>query len=108
MVVEQGKLAFHMTAGLYNSPTLSWKTQFAIQRVRFVLSENPMTRVWVVVSDRLQASSFQRQLAEAGGLLVAQINKFGDIYRHILEEAMKPLPVVSESITLLLIQSIID
>ncbi|MGW8178149.1 MAG: PD-(D/E)XK nuclease family protein, partial [bacterium] len=47
-------------------------------------------------------------LAESGGVLGVEVATFGDVYRHILEEAGKPVPVVSESVALLLIRSIID
>ena len=85
-----------MSTRLIISPPATGKTSKVIRHLRATLHEEPLAQVWVVVTGRLQAAAFQRQVAISGGALGSHIGTFGDIYTEILESAGKPFPAALE------------
>lgn len=97
-----------MTTELIVAPPATGKTQTCIQRIQTLRFSNPLTAVWVVVPDRLQASAFRRRIADQNGALGTYIGTFGDLYRHILEHSQTYVPVASSPLLHRLIQDIVD
>lgn len=85
-----------MAPHLILAPAASGKTQTAISKIRGVLGDTPLVRIWVVLPDRNQASVFNRRLAEAGGALGAQVGTFQDLYLEVLALAGKSLPLAPD------------
>ena len=97
-----------MTAQLYIAPPAAGKTQFAIERLRSVLTDTPLATAWVIVPDRLQAAAFRQRLSDAGGAIGAHVGTFGDLYNEILERAGNPIPVTSDPTIYFLIRSVVE
>lgn len=84
------------------------KTQNCIYKVQKTLSSSPLSSVWVVVPDRLQAAAFRRRLAEAGGAIGAHVGTFGDLYRSILEQTGNNVPIAAAPLLHFIIQEVVD
>lgn len=84
------------------------KTQNCIDKVQKTLSASPLSEVWIVVPDRLQAAAFRRRLAAAGGAIGAHIGTFGDLYRKILEQTGNNVPIASTPLLHFIIQDVVD
>jgi ATP-dependent helicase/DNAse subunit B len=84
------------------------KTQNCIEKVQKTLSSSPLSTIWVIVPDRLQAGAFRRRLAEAGGAMGAQVGTFGDLYRGILEQTGNSIPIASAPLLHFIIQEVVD
>ena len=97
-----------MPVELLIAPPASGKTQTCIQRIQEVQSTNPLTKVWVVVPDRLQAAAFRRRLAVSGGALGTYVGTFPDLYHKILEDSGIFTPVASSPLLHRLVQETVD
>jgi ATP-dependent helicase/DNAse subunit B len=97
-----------MNSKVLLSPPAGGKTSHCIQRILAVLREHPLTSIWVVVPDRLQAYAFRRRLAEAGGAIGVNVGTFGDVYREILRKADRSVPLASEWVVHRLLQSCVQ
>jgi hypothetical protein len=97
-----------MTTRILLSPPAGGKTNYCIERILAVLQERPLTSVWVVVPDRLQAYAFRRRLAVAGGEIGAHVGTFGDLYQEILREAKGSIPLASEQVVHRMLQTVIQ
>lgn len=97
-----------MPTRLIISPPATGKTEYCIEQIRGHLKEHPLSQVWVVLPDRLQASYFRRRLAESGGALGAHVGRFGDLYKHILERAGNYVPVASNALLHRIVQETVD
>lgn len=84
------------------------KTQKCIQKVQNVLSLFPLSTVWAVVPDRLQAAGFRHRLAKSGGAIGVRVGTFGDLYRSILEQTKNHVPIASSPLLHFIIQEIVD
>ena len=81
------------------------KTEACIQAIRTMLEKKPLAQVWGV---GIQASTFRRRLAQAGGALGVHVGAFGDLYPNILERAGVFIPVASSPLLHRLVQECID
>src|SRR5512146_498278 len=84
------------------------KTQSCIQKVQSVLLSHPLSNVWVVVPDRLQAAAFRRRLAQSGGAIGVNVGRFEDLYRNILEQAGDDFPIASSPLLHFIIQEVVN
>lgn len=85
-----------MTAKILIGPSASGKTRYCIQRILEILQEIALGPVWVIVPDQLQAYAFRGRLSGEGGAMGVHIGTFGDLYREILWQADRPVPVATE------------
>jgi ATP-dependent helicase/DNAse subunit B len=92
---------------LISSPATG-KTETCIEQIRGTLKEHPLSQVWVVLPDRLNASYFRRRLAESGGALGAHVGRFGDLYQHILERTENYAPMASNALLHRIVQETVD
>ncbi len=97
-----------MSTRLLISPPAIGKTETCIEQIRGTLKEHPLSQVWVVLPDRLNAVYFRRRLAESGGALGAHVGRFGDLYQHILERAENYVPVASNALLHRIVQETVD
>ena len=97
-----------MPVELLIAPPASGKTEACIKKIRSTIAEYPLSQVWTVVPDRLQASAFRRRLATSGGALGAYVGSFGDLYQNILERAGDFVPVASSPFLHRLVQEVVD
>jgi ATP-dependent helicase/DNAse subunit B len=96
-----------MSVEFYIGRPATGKTQTCVQRVRDTLSSQPLSEVWVIVPDRLQATALRQRLAQSGGVIGAHIGTFGDLYRNILERAGNYIPVASAPLLHTIIQEVV-
>lgn len=92
---------------LISSPATG-KTEYAVEKIRGTLKENPLSQVWAVLPDRLQAVYFRRRLAASGGALGAHTGRFSDLYKNILERAGTYMPIASNALLHHIIQEVVD
>jgi ATP-dependent helicase/DNAse subunit B len=85
-----------LAATILVAPAAGGKTQRCIERILELSHGHPLTCVWVVVPDRLQAHAFRRRLALAGGVLGVNVGTFGNLYQEILRRAGVTIPLASE------------
>jgi ATP-dependent helicase/DNAse subunit B len=97
-----------MSTRLLVSNPATGKTQSCIEQIRNTLKEHPLSQVWVVLPDRLQASYFRRRLASSGGALGAHVGRFGDLYQNILQRAENYVPVASNALLHRIVQETVD
>lgn len=83
------------------------KTYHCIQKIQHVLSLTPLSTVWVIVPDRLQAAAFRNRLAQSGGAMGAYVGTFGDLYRNILEHSGGNVPIASSPLLHFIIQDVV-
>jgi len=86
-----------MTSHLYTAPAGIGKTAYLIERARALAAE-PGTMPRVVVATRLQARSWQRRLAEAGGALGVYVGTFDRLYDQILAAAGEAYTRISDAV----------
>ncbi len=84
------------------------KTQSCIQKVQSVLLSRPLSNVWVVVPDRLQAATFRYRLAHSGGAIGVHVGRFEDLYHSMLEQAGDNFPIASSPLLHFIIQQVIN
>ena len=80
------------------SPPAAGKTQAVIAQVMATVRREPLSPVWVVLPDQLQADHFRRRLASAGGAVGVKVGTFGDLYKEFLERAGRPVPVAPDAV----------
>lgn len=97
-----------MPATLLLAPAASGKTEFCIERLRAVQSEQPLAPIRVILPDRNQVSAFKRRLAGRGGAFGVEIGTFQDAYASVLGQAQQFLPLASEALTHRLVRSAIE
>lgn len=96
-----------MSVELIVARSATGKTEYCIARIQTALSAAPLSTVWIVVPDRLQAAAFRRRLAVRGGAIGAHVGTFGDLYRNILEQTGKNIPIASSSLIHFIIQEVV-
>ncbi|MHC1740618.1 MAG: PD-(D/E)XK nuclease family protein [Anaerolineaceae bacterium] len=97
-----------MTTELIVAPPGTGKTTACFQRIQATQKEIPLSQVWVLVPDRLQAGAFRHHLANAGGAIHVQVGRFPDLYKHILEHEGTFHPTASAPLLHRLIQQSVD
>ncbi len=60
------------------------KTTEVLKKIRFELSTGDLKKIWVVLPDRRQASSFRTKLMNSGSMLGVSIGLFNEICKEIL------------------------
>ena len=97
-----------MTTEIIVAPPATGKTSKCIQRIQSMRSNHPLSQIWVIVPDRLQAAAFRRRLADSGGSIGTFVGTFGDLYRFVLEREGTYVPVASSPLLHRLVQETVD
>ncbi len=97
-----------MTITLCPGRSATGKTEACIQKIRSTLEAAPLSEIWVLVPDRLQASYFRQRLAGAGGSIGAQVGNFRELASHLLEIQGRNLPVAPAPLIQHIIRDVID
>jgi ATP-dependent helicase/DNAse subunit B len=97
-----------MPIRLLISPPATGKTQTCIDQIRTRLRERSLSKAWVVVPDRLQASYFRQRLSSSGGAMGAYVGTFSDLYKSILEKAGIYIPIASNALLHRIVQDVVD
>ena len=95
-----------MTSHLYTAPAGIGKTAYLIERARTLAAE-PGTMPRVVVATRLQARSWRRRMADAGGALGVYVGTFDQLYDQILSAAGEAYVRISDAVQYRLLRSLI-
>ena len=90
------------------SPAGSGKTAYLLQSIRQVKAAEPLAPVLVVVPNQLQAATFQRRLAAAGGAMGVETLTFYNLYADILARAGQPIPALLDPVQVRLLRAIVD
>ncbi len=96
-----------MSAHLYLAPAASGKTTFAVKLAQ-QRSQELNGEVRVCVSSRLQATSWNRRLAEVGGALGVHVLTFDQLYSACLDEAEESYTRLSQPVQYRLLSNIIN
>lgn len=84
------------------------KTERLIQRIRQVLSEEPLAPILVIVPNSIQANHFRKRLSAAGGALGVEVHTFYTLYAELLTRAGKPIPLLLDPVRVRLLRFIVD
>jgi len=97
-----------LTTELIIAPPATGKTETCIQRIQSLCRDRPLSKVWVIVPDRLQAAAFRRRLATAGGAMGVQVGRFPDLFKSILARAGSFRPLASMPLINRVIREVVD
>ncbi|MEW5868856.1 MAG: PD-(D/E)XK nuclease family protein [Chloroflexota bacterium] len=97
-----------MVTSFWIAPAGFGKTRHAVERVRALLTTEPLASVVVILPNQLQVAEFRRRLASAGGALGAEFMTFHALYAQLLAGAGRPLPRLFEPVQVRLLRSIVD
>jgi len=90
------------------APAGHGKTEHLIQRVRQVLTEEPLAPVIVIVPNTIQAAGFRQRLGAAGGALGVEVHTFHTLYAELLIRAGQPLPLLPDPVRIRVLRAIVD
>ena len=90
------------------APAGHGKTEHVIQRIRRVLTDEPLAPVIAIVPNTIQTGGFRQRLAAAGGALGVEVHTFHTLYAEILTRAGQPLPLLTDAVRLRLLRAIVD
>lgn len=96
-----------MTPRMLLAPAGHGKTQAAIQCIRQVLADEPLSPVMVVVPNNIQANGFRRRLSAVGALGV-EVFTFQTLYAELLTRTGQPLPLLTDPLRIRLLRAIVD
>ena len=74
-----------MTIHILIAPPATGKTQTCLDVVNKSVQRNPLTQVWILVPDQIQAKEMRSRLVLIGLILPVRVATFGDLYLEILE-----------------------
>ena len=97
-----------MSVELLLGPPASGKTENCIERIQNIKSEQPLSKVWVIVPDSQNIFYFRQRLSKAGGGIGVNVGTFSAIYGHILEKNGIFTPVITPSLEYRLLQKTIE
>jgi len=97
-----------MPPRLLLAPAGHGKTEYLIQRIRQILSDEPLAHVFVVVPNAIQAAGFRQRLVAAGGALGVEVHTFRTLYAELLTQAGQPMPLLTDPMRIRLLRAIVD
>ena len=97
-----------MPSSLLIAPAGRGKTHYAIQRVREVLTSQPLAPVTVILPNQVRVAEFRRRLAAAGGALGVDLFTFRSLYAALLARAGQPKPRLLDPVHVRLLRAILD
>jgi ATP-dependent helicase/DNAse subunit B len=97
-----------MPSSLLIAPAGRGKTHYAIQRIREVLTSQPLAPVTVVLPNQARVAEFRRRLAAAGGALGVNLLTFRGLYADLLARAGQPKPRLLDPVQVRLLRAILD
>lgn len=97
-----------MPTRLIVSAPATGKTNASIDEIRAIREKNPLAKIHVIVSDRLQIAYFRRRLSASGGSIGVSVGTFHHLYTSILEKSGRYVPVVSNALLHRIIQDVVD
>lgn len=97
-----------MPPRLLLAPAGHGKTEYIIQRIRQILSEEPLAPVLVIVPNAIQAAGFRQRLVAAGGALGVEVHTFHTLYAELLIRAGQPMPLLTDPVRIRLLRAIVD
>ncbi len=97
-----------MAPRLLLAPAGHGKTEYIIQRIRGLLTDEPLVPVIVIVPNRIQASGFRKRLSASGGALGVEVHTFHTLYAELLIRAGRPIPLLLDPVRIRLLRAIID
>ena len=96
-----------MTIHILVAPPATGKTQTCLDIVKKTVQRNPLTQVWILVPDQIQANEMRSRLLRMGLILPARVATFGDLYQEILEQKGCSIPVAGTIILRRMLQQVI-
>jgi ATP-dependent helicase/DNAse subunit B len=96
-----------MTIHLLVAPSATGKTQTCLDIINKTVQRNPLTQVWILVPDQVQANEMRSRLVRMGLILPARVETFGDLNQEILERKGCSIPVAGASMLRRLLQQVI-
>jgi len=97
-----------MPPRLLLAPAGHGKTEYLIQRIRQILSDEPLAPVLVIVPNAIQAAGFRQRLVAAGGALGVEVHTFHTLYAELLTRAGQPMPLLTDPVRIRLLRAIVD
>jgi ATP-dependent helicase/DNAse subunit B len=97
-----------MSSSLLIAPAGRGKTHYAIQRIREVLTSQPLAPVTVILPNQVRVAEFRRRLAAAGGALGVNLLTFRSLYADLLARAGQPKPRLLDPVQVRLLRAIVD
>jgi len=96
-----------MTIHILVAPPATGKTQTCLDLVKKTVQRNPLTQVWILVPDQIQANEMRIRLVQMGLILPARVATFGDLYQEILERKGSTIPVAGTVMLRRMLQQVI-
>jgi ATP-dependent helicase/DNAse subunit B len=97
-----------MPPRLLLAPAGHGKTEYLIQRIRQILSDEPLAPVLVIVPNAIQAAGFRQRLVTAGGALGVEVHTFHTLYAELLTRSEQPMPLLTDPVHIRLLRTIVD
>lgn len=97
-----------MTVKLLIGTPASGKTKTCITKIQALLSQKPLSKVWVMVPDSQSVAYFRRRLASAGGGLGVRVGTFSVLFQELLEQHGIFTPVISPALEHRLLLDCVD
>ncbi|MGD8403307.1 MAG: PD-(D/E)XK nuclease family protein [Anaerolineales bacterium] len=97
-----------MPPRLLLAPAGHGKTEYLIQRIRRILSDEPLAPVLVIVPNAIQAAGFRQRLVAAGGALGVEVHTFYTLYAELLARSGQPMPLLTDPVRIRLLRAIVN
>jgi ATP-dependent helicase/DNAse subunit B len=97
-----------MSPRLLLAPAGHGKTEYLVQRIRQILSDESLAPVLVIVPNAIQAAGFRQRLVAAGGALGVEVHTFHTLYAELLTRAGQPMPLLTDPVRIRLLRAIVD
>ena len=89
-------------------PPATGKTEACIQKIQNSKSNQPLSKIWVLVPDSQNIGYFINRLANAGGGMGVNVGTFSALFSEILEKNRIFTPVISPALEHRLVQETVD
>ncbi len=96
-----------MTIHLLVSPPATGKTQTCLDVINKTVQRNPLTQVWILVPDQIQANEMRSRLIQMSLTLPARVETFSDLNQEILERKGCSIPGAGTSMLRRMLQQVI-
>ena len=96
-----------MTTHILVAPPSTGKTQTCLDIIEKTVQRNPLTQVWILVPDQIQAKEMRTRLVRMSLILPARVATFGDLYQEILEQKGCSIPVAGTIMLRRMLQQVI-
>jgi len=90
------------------APAGHGKTEYLIQRIQQILSDELLAPVLVIVPNAIQTAGFRQRLVAAGGALGVKVHTFHTLYAELLARYGQPTPLLTDPVRIRLLCAIVD